>query len=91
MLNQIATSVEDLRAVSKSAYLYGSQVARPDPNNDVDLLFVIDGDRKAEAVRKMRRIQGNSKYLLHPTFVSADTFGRNPYFVSLIKGGIQLW
>ncbi len=91
MLNEIMKIVDELRHISKSAYLYGSQVGRPDPTNDVDVLFVINEGSKGQIINQIQSIQTNSKYLLHPVLVSEEAFERNPYFAVLVKDGVRLW
>jgi hypothetical protein len=91
MLNEIMNIVDELRHISKLAYLYGGQVDRPDPANDVDVLFVIEEGSKGKIISQIQSIQRNSKYLLHPVLVSEEAFERNPYFSVLVKDGVRLW
>ena len=80
-----------LREVSSCAYLYGSQVDRPNPANDIDLLFICEKDHKNVLIKQIQEIQAGSRYLLHPVFVSREAFERNPRFASLIRNGVRLW
>jgi hypothetical protein len=91
MLNEIKRIVDDLRSISQSAYFYGSQVVRPDPAHDVDMLFVIKEGSKGQIIKRIQAIQTNSQYLLHPVVVSEEAFERNPYFSVLVKDGVRLW
>ena len=90
MLEEVMRLVAPLREASE-AYLYGSQVERPDPANDVDLLFVCEKDRKKLLVEKIRDVQAGSPYLLHPVFVSREVFAQNPHFAALLRGSVRLW
>ncbi len=91
MINEIARMVRELRSVSEAAYLYGSQVSAPDAGNDVDILFVIQDVNKQEIVRRMQHIQSQSKYLLHPVYVSKQNLQENPMFAVLLKDSVRLW
>jgi hypothetical protein len=91
MLKEVMHLVAPLREGSSSAYLYGSQVDRPNPANDIDLLFICEKDRKNLLIKQVQEIQAGSRYLLHPVFVSREAFERNPLFASLVRNGVKLW
>jgi hypothetical protein len=91
MLSEVMQLVAPLREGSECAYLYGSQVDRPNPANDIDLLFICENDHKNLLVKQIQDIQAGSRYLLHPVFVSREAFERNPYFAVLIRKSVRLW
>jgi hypothetical protein len=91
MLKEVMQLVAPLREVSTCAYLYGSQVDQPNPANDVDLLFICEKDQKNLLIKQLQDVQADSRYLLHPVFLSREAFDRNPRFATLIQKSVRLW
>jgi hypothetical protein len=91
MLSQITREIRHLEELTTSAYFTGSQLHRENPERDVDMLFILNGEDKISFDESLKKIQMEPQYLLHPTVITKAEFRRNPHYQTMVKGGRKIW
>lgn len=87
--------LEPIAQLTLTCFVIGSQrhcLRELDRDRDVDLVFLVDNiDCKLQVIAEMQRIQNDSVFLFHPTFLTKEQFRSNPAFSDLVIDGVQLW